>query len=101
MEKNFIKKINYNFDSKLTRSLIINNIIHKKKYETYLEIGCDKDILFNSIKIKKKIGVDPVSGGNIRMTSDDFFKNNRYKFDFFLSMALINIGKLKMILLIL
>jgi hypothetical protein len=77
----FYKKINYNFDSKLTRSLIINNIIHKKNYETYLEIGCDKDILFNSIKIKKKIGVDPVSGGNIRMTSDDFFRNNKDKFD--------------------
>jgi len=77
----FYKKINYNFDKNLTRSFIINNIIQRKKYETYLEIGCDKNILFNSVKIKKKIGIDPVSGGNLRMTSDSFFKNNQNKFD--------------------
>jgi len=77
----FYKKINYNFDKNLTRSFIINNIINRKKYETYLEIGCDRNILFNSVKIKKKIGVDPVSGGNIKMTSDNFFKNNKDNFD--------------------
>jgi hypothetical protein len=77
----FYKKITYDFDSKLTRSLIVNNIVDRKKYETYLEIGCDKNILFNSVKIKKKIGIDPVSGGNIRMSSDNFFKNNQDKFD--------------------
>jgi hypothetical protein len=77
----FYKKINYDFDNNLTRSKIINNIIDRKKYETYLEIGCDKNILFNSVKIKKKIGIDPVSGGNLRMTSDVFFKNNQDKFD--------------------
>jgi len=77
----FYKKINYNFDNNLTRNFIINNIIHRKKYETYLEIGCDQNILFNSVKIKKKIGIDPVSGGNIRMTSDNFFKNNQETFD--------------------
>ena len=31
--------------------------------------------------LKKKIGVDPVSGGNLRMTSDHFFKENKEKFD--------------------
>jgi hypothetical protein len=77
----FYKKINYDFDNNLTRSLIVNSIIDRKKYETYLEIGCDKNILFNSVKIKKKIGIDPVSGGNLRMTSDSFFKNNQDKFD--------------------
>ena len=77
----FYKKINYDFDSNLTRSLIVNDIIERKKYETYLEIGCDKNILFNSVKIKKKIGIDPVSGGNIRISSDNFFKNNQDKFD--------------------
>ena len=77
----FYKKINYNFDNSLNRSLIINNIIDRKKYETYLEIGCDQNILFNSVKIKKKIGIDPLSGGNTRMTSDEFFKNNQETFD--------------------
>lgn len=33
------------------------------------------------MSVKKKIGVDPVSGGNVRLTSDDFFKTNKEKFD--------------------
>jgi predicted O-methyltransferase YrrM len=37
--------------------------------------------LFSKIKIQTKIGVDPISGGTIRKTSDDFFKNNNVKFD--------------------
>ena len=77
----FYKKINYKFDDNLTRGFIIQSIIDRKKYKTYLEIGCDQNILFNSIKIKKKIGVDPVSGGNVKTTSDNFFKNNKDTFD--------------------
>ena len=30
---------------------------------------------------ENKIGVDPVSGGTIRKTSDDFFEHNKLKFD--------------------
>ena len=44
------------------------------EYENYLEIGCDKDSNFSKIKVKNKIGVDPIKGGNVRKTSDDFFK---------------------------
>ena len=40
-----------------------------------------KTQLFSKIKIKIKIGVDPVSGENIRETSDNFFKKNNVKFD--------------------
>ena len=42
------------------------------------------DLVFNSIplNIENKFGVDPVEGGNYRMTSDEFFKqNNDLKFD--------------------
>jgi len=46
-----------------------------------LEIGCDKDQSFSKIKIKNKVGVDPISGGTIRDTSDNFFKYNTQKFD--------------------
>jgi predicted O-methyltransferase YrrM len=46
-----------------------------------LEIGCDQDELFSKIVIDKKIGVDPVSGGTVRDTSDNFFKKNNTKFD--------------------
>ena len=31
--------------------------------------------------MSNKIGVDPLSGGNLKMTSDEFFKNNTKNFD--------------------
>ena len=33
------------------------------------------------IKVKNKIGVDPLSGGNIKMTSNEFFNRNKIFFD--------------------
>ncbi|MDA8567283.1 class I SAM-dependent methyltransferase [Candidatus Pelagibacter bacterium] len=77
----FNKKIKYNWESYPRRYDIINKIIIKKNYISYLEIGCFKDETFNQININKKIGVDPVSGGNLRMTSDQFFIENKDKFD--------------------
>ena len=47
----------------------------------YLEIGCDNNICFKSIPVINKIGVDPDRGGNIKDTSDNFFKNNKNRFD--------------------
>ena len=47
----------------------------------YLEIGCDNNICFKSIPVINKIGVDPNRGGNIKVTSDNFFKNNKNRFD--------------------
>lgn len=77
----FNKKLNIDFPENIKRWDLIQNIIDKKKYDNYLEIGCDKDQSFSKIKVKNKIGVDPVSGGNIRSTSDQFFSSNRNKFD--------------------
>ena len=79
--ENFNKQIKYNWESFPRRYDIINKIIIKRNYTSYLEIGCFKDETFNQINIKKKIGVDPVSGGNLRMTSDQFFIENKEKFD--------------------
>jgi len=56
-------------------------LINKYGYSDYLEIGCDQDQLFSKIKIQNKVGVDPSSGGNVRKTSDEFFKENKNKFD--------------------
>ena len=50
-------------------------------YKNYLEIGCDKDQIFSKIFLKNKIGVDPASGGNVRLTSDQFFEENSNNFD--------------------
>ncbi len=72
-EKNFYK-----------RHAFINKAISKFKNCKYLEIGVSSDDVFNSIplKMKNKFGIDPVKGGNFRMTSDEFFKNhNNIKFD--------------------
>ena len=60
---------------------LINYLINTFKYESYLEIGCQNNFMFDSIFINKKIGVDPISGGNIRLTSDEFFNQNDKKFD--------------------
>jgi len=80
-KENFKKKLEFDWTNKLTRSEIINKIIKKKNYKTYLEIGCFEDENFNKIKIEKKIGVDPVSGGTVRSTSDEFFLSNKFFFD--------------------
>jgi len=77
----FFKRFNYNWSKYPSRFEIIQKIIDKKKYENYLEIGCDKNENFSKIKVKNKIGVDPVSGGSIKMTSDDFFRENKIFFD--------------------
>jgi hypothetical protein len=49
----------------------------------YLEIGVSTNAVFNTIplSLNNKIGVDPFSGGTHRMTSDNFFKKNKKKFD--------------------
>jgi predicted O-methyltransferase YrrM len=77
----FYKKLGFDWSIYPERYEIIQEAIYRKKYKNYLEIGCDNDQLFSKINIEKKIGVDPVSGGTIRDTSDNFFKNNIIKFD--------------------
>jgi len=73
--------IGFNFESKKSRLEIIQNIIEKKNFKKYLEIGCFDDEVFKNIRCEKKVGVDPVSGGTIRATSDQFFYQNKENFD--------------------
>ena len=77
----FYKKLDFEWNKYPSRDQIIQETINRKKYKSYLEIGCDQDQVFSKIKIEKKIGVDPVSGGTIKDTSDNFFKKNIIKFD--------------------
>ena len=79
--ENCKKTIDFKFEKNIFRWNLIQKIIKLKNYTSYLEIGCDDDILFSKIKVKYKIGVDPISGGNVRMTSDSFFFTNKTKFD--------------------
>ncbi len=77
----FFKRLNYDWKNFPSRTKIIKEVIRKQKYKNYLEIGCDNDENFSQIKIENKIGVDPLKGGTVRMTSDEFFKNNNNNFD--------------------
>ena len=77
----FNKKLSFNFPVHIFRWDLIQHIINKYNYTSYLEIGCDKDQSFSKITINKKIGVDSISGGTIRDTRDNFFINNKDKFD--------------------
>tara|TARA_B100001248_G_scaffold151213_1_gene113613 strand:- start:95 stop:766 length:672 start_codon:yes stop_codon:yes gene_type:complete len=77
----FFKRLDYDWSKYPSRSVIIQNIINDKKYKDYLEIGCDRDENFSKIKIENKTGVDPLQGGTLRMTSNNFFIKNNKNFD--------------------
>ena len=76
------RKLNFDWKSKnFNRIALVNLLLKNYEDPEYLEIGCASNSLFNSIPIFKKVGVDPSSGGNVRKTSDDFFKGNKKNFD--------------------
>ncbi len=64
-----------------SRQSLVLWLIQKFNYNSYLEIGCDHDATFSCVNLLDKIGVDPARGGNVRMTSDDFFAQCNRKFD--------------------
>ena len=52
---------------------VINFLIDARGYRRYLEIGCQYDVSFHAVRAAEKVGVDPASGGTLRMPSDEFF----------------------------
>ena len=80
-DSSYFKNVDIDLNDQIKRDILVNWIISKKKYKKYLEIGCYRDYLFSKVTAESKIGVDPVSGGNVRKTSDDFFLHNKDKFD--------------------
>jgi hypothetical protein len=80
-KERFSKKLQFEFPNNIFRWDLIQYIIDKYDFKNYLEIGCDKDQSFSKINIVNKVGVDPFSGGTIRSTSNNFFLNNKSKFD--------------------
>ena len=67
--------------SKHSRTDIINHAFKITQAHNYLEIGCADDDNFKLIDCTNKVGVDPVCGGNCRMTADQFFMKNKQIFD--------------------
>jgi hypothetical protein len=77
----FYKRFNYDWSKYPSRIEILQDIIRREKYKSYLEVGCDNNENFSQISIDNKVGVDPLKGGTMRMTSDKFFENNKSTFD--------------------
>lgn len=70
-------------EKEFNRIALVNLLISRTggMSSNYLEIGCEHNVLFDAVATLKKTGVDPVSGGTIRMKSDEFFSVNKQKFD--------------------
>ena len=62
---------------------ILNTIIKRYNFQSYLEIGVFGGYTFNNILCQHKVGVDPDknSAANIFLTSDEFFEQNQETFD--------------------
>ncbi len=69
----------------MNRTEIINTLIKKNNYKRYLEIGVNTPAQpgysHTSIQVETKHGVDPNVDTNFRMTSDDFFAQNKERYD--------------------
>lgn len=72
----------------MKRFELINNLIKKFQYESYLEIGVADGSCFSQVSCKEKTSVDPAlepkyqsARPTFKMTSDDFFQTNEKKFD--------------------
>jgi len=64
-----------------TRLELIKLALETTNAKTYLEIGCDRNQIFSQLSVEHMVGVDPAKGGNVRMTSDEFFAQNNETFD--------------------
>ena len=67
----------------MNRIEIIQSYINKYSYKNYLEIGVEGGHCFTAVKCENKTGVDPdkSSKATVHKTSDDFFAENKEKFD--------------------
>ena len=71
----------------MNRTEIINALIEKHDYKSFLEIGVNNGINMKGVECKDKIGVDPAptpegeAYTTHKMTSDDYFLTNVRKFD--------------------
>jgi hypothetical protein len=65
------------------RTDLLKYLVQRFQSKKYLEIGCQGDLNFNQMReiVESAIGVDPISGGTHRLTSDEFFQQNSEQFD--------------------
>lgn len=65
----------------MNRVQLIKRLIERRGCRSYLEIGCDRNRTFDAVAAPHKVGVDCRRGGTLRITSDEFFRINRERFD--------------------
>lgn len=67
----------------MNRIDIINGLISKNNYKSYLEIGVQSGDCFRQINCDHKVGVDPdkASAATVHLTSDEYFDKSEEKFD--------------------
>lgn len=71
----------------MNRIDIIRSLIDKYSFKSYCEVGVQAGDCFKAIKCDYKVGIDPdkSSAATHYQTSDDFFLENKEKFDIFFS----------------
>lgn len=67
----------------MSRTDIINFYIKKYNFKSYLEIGVERGGNFRSIRVEKRVGVDPDehSAATVHMPSDKYFETCNEMFD--------------------
>lgn len=63
---------------------LLNALIRWRGLTSYLELGCHENATFRAVECAEKVGVDPLRGGTLRLTSDEFFARNDRTFDLIL-----------------
>ena len=65
----------------MDKKQLIQALIDRYGYTSYLELGCLVNHNFDKIKVADKTGVDIKSGGTLRLSTKQFFDCNRQKYD--------------------
>lgn len=66
----------------MTRTELINQLIARQGYRSYLEIGLGDGAHFRAVRCAEKASVDPAAPAATHpLTSDDFFARNRRPYD--------------------
>jgi hypothetical protein len=65
----------------MNRTELLNLLINRYQYASYLELGVDKGENFIGVKLVDKVGVDISRNATYRMSTDDFFRICDRKFD--------------------
>lgn len=81
-DRAFDKTIDWDWsDIHYNRVAVLSALAARNPDAAYLEIGCFRNDMFDSLPLSTKVGVDPVQGGTVRATSDEFFATNTQHFD--------------------